>query len=87
MTAVSTRVRPGVAARRTRTRKPRNVVAHLFLGALIVCTLIYMAVAAVMTGVVPYLELASPAPVAVAIDRMGLEWANVPLAAAPGAIR
>ena len=43
-----------------------------------------MAVAAVMTGVVPYLELASPAPVAVAIDRMGLEWANVPLAAAPG---
>ena len=37
-----------------------------------------------MTGVVPYLELASPAPIAVAIDRMGLEWANVPLAGAPG---
>jgi len=53
------------------------------LGALFVCTLIYMVVAAVMTGVVPYLELASPAPIAVAIDRMGLEWANVPLAGAP----
>jgi basic amino acid/polyamine antiporter, APA family len=37
-----------------------------------------------MTGVVPYLELASPAPIAVAIDRMGLEWADVPLATAEG---
>jgi hypothetical protein len=37
-----------------------------------------------MTGVVPYLELASPAPVAVAIDRMGLEWANIAVASAAG---
>ena len=37
-----------------------------------------------MTGVVPFLELASPAPIAVAIDRMALDWANVPLAVAPG---
>ena len=65
-------------------KNPSKDVPVGILGALIVCTLIYMAVAAVMTGVVPYLELASPAPVAVAIDRMGLEWANVPLAAAPG---
>ncbi len=65
-------------------KNPSKDVPIGILGALIVCTLIYMAVAAVMTGVVPYLELASPAPVAVAIDRMGLEWANVPLAAAPG---
>jgi len=65
-------------------KNPSKDVPFGILGALIVCTLIYMAVAAVMTGVVPYLELASPAPVAVAIDRMGLEWANIPLAAAPG---
>jgi APA family basic amino acid/polyamine antiporter len=64
-------------------KNPSKDVPVGILGALFVCTLIYMAVAAVMTGVVPYLELASPAPVAVAIDRMGLEWANVPLAAAP----
>ena len=37
-----------------------------------------------MTGVVPYVELSSPAPVAVAIDRMGLHWADIPLAVAPG---
>ncbi len=65
-------------------KNPSRDVPVGILGALVVCTLIYMAVAAVMTGVVPYLELASPAPVAVAIDRMGLEWANLPLAAAPG---
>jgi len=65
-------------------KNPSKDVPIGILGALFVCTLIYMAVAAVMTGVVPYLELASPAPVAVAIDRMGLEWANVPLATAEG---
>lgn len=64
-------------------RNPSKDVPVGILGALVVCTLIYMAVAAVMTGVVPYLELASPAPIAVAIDRMGLEWADVPLAVAP----
>ena len=65
-------------------KNPSKDVPVGILGALFVCTLIYMAVAAVMTGVVPYLELASPAPVAVAIDRMGLEWANVPVASAAG---
>ncbi|MBX9574483.1 MAG: amino acid permease [Caulobacteraceae bacterium] len=57
-------------------KNPSKDVPIGILGALFVCTLIYMAVAAVMTGVVPYLELASPAPIAVAIDRMGLEWAD-----------
>jgi APA family basic amino acid/polyamine antiporter len=65
-------------------KNPSRDVPIGILGALFFCTLIYMAVAAVMTGVVPYLELASPAPIAVAIDRMGLEWANMPLAAAEG---
>jgi APA family basic amino acid/polyamine antiporter len=64
-------------------KNPSKDVPIGILGALFVCTLIYMAVAAVMTGVVPYLELNSPAPIAVAIDRMGLEWANVPMAASP----
>ena len=65
-------------------KNPSRDVPVGILGALFVCTLIYMAVAAVMTGVVPYLELASPAPIAVAIDRMALTWANVPLESAPG---
>jgi APA family basic amino acid/polyamine antiporter len=65
-------------------KNPSKDVPIGILGALFVCTLIYMAVAAVMTGVVPYLELASPAPIAVAIDRMGLEWADLPITLADG---
>lgn len=65
-------------------KNPSKDVPVGILGALVVCTLIYMAVAAVMTGVVPYLELASPAPIAVAIDRMALTWADIPLSVAPG---
>jgi basic amino acid/polyamine antiporter, APA family len=57
-------------------KNPSKDVPIGILGALLICTSIYMAVAAVMTGVVPYLELASPAPIAVAIDRMSLTWAN-----------
>ncbi|UDF02458.1 amino acid permease [Asticcacaulis sp. AND118] len=59
-------------------KNPSRDVPVGILGALIICTLIYMAVAAVMTGVVPFKELASPAPIAVAIDRMALTWANFP---------
>ncbi len=65
-------------------KNPSRDVPIGILGALVICTLIYMAVAAVMTGVVPYKELASPAPIAVAIDRMGLEWANLPFTNADG---
>jgi APA family basic amino acid/polyamine antiporter len=65
-------------------KNPSKDVPIGILGALVICTIIYMAVAAVMTGVVPYKELASPAPIAVAIDRMGLEWANLPFNNADG---
>ncbi len=65
-------------------KNPSKDVPIGILGALVLCTLIYMAVAAVMTGVVPYKELGSPAPIAVAIDRMGLEWANLPISNAEG---
>ena len=65
-------------------KNPSKDVPIGILGALVICTVIYMAVAAVMTGVVPYKELASPAPIAVAIDRMGLEWANLPFNNADG---
>jgi APA family basic amino acid/polyamine antiporter len=65
-------------------KNPSKDVPIGILGALVICTIIYMAVAAVMTGVVPYKDLASPAPIAVAIDRMGLEWANLPFNNADG---
>ncbi len=44
------------------------------LGSLFVCTIIYIAVAAVLTGIVSYKELGVPEPIAVAVDRMGMPW-------------
>jgi APA family basic amino acid/polyamine antiporter len=61
-------------------KNPSRDVPIGILGALVICTLIYMAVAAVMTGVVPYKQLGGPAPIAVAIDRMNPTWAIVPYA-------
>ena len=60
------------------SKNPSRDVPIGILGSLFICTLIYMAVAAVMTGVVPYRQLAAPDPIAVAIDRMNPTWAAVP---------
>jgi APA family basic amino acid/polyamine antiporter len=45
------------------------------LGSLAVCTVLYIVVAAVLTGMVPYRELGGPAPIALAVDRMGPSYA------------
>lgn len=59
-------------------KNPQRDLPIGILGSLVICTVIYMAVAMVMTGVVPFRELGVPAPIAVAIDRMNPEWAIVP---------
>jgi len=44
------------------------------LGALTICTILYILTCAVLVGIVPYAELNVPAPIALAADRMGLPW-------------
>ena len=53
---------------------PHRDVPIGILGSLVICTVLYMAVAAVLTGVAPYTMLGVPDPIAVAVDRMGLPW-------------
>lgn len=53
-------------------RNPKRDVPIGILGSLAACTVIYIVVAAVLTGVVPYRELGVPDPIAVAVDRMGM---------------
>ena len=55
-------------------KNPSRDVPIGILGSLLVCTIIYMAVSAVLTGVVSYKELGVPEPIAVAVDRMGMPW-------------
>jgi APA family basic amino acid/polyamine antiporter len=50
-------------------KNPQRDMPIGIMGSLVVCTVLYVAVSAVLTGMVPYLELNSPAPVALALDR------------------
>lgn len=50
-------------------KNPQRDMPVGILGSLVVCTVLYVLVSAVLTGMVPYLELDSPAPIAVALDR------------------
>jgi APA family basic amino acid/polyamine antiporter len=58
-------------------RNPSRDLPIGILGSLFICTAIYVLVAAVMTGVVPFRELAGGAPIAIAIDRMPIPWATI----------
>jgi APA family basic amino acid/polyamine antiporter len=57
-------------------RNPARDMPIGILGALVVCTVLYIATSAVLVGIVPYQQLNTPAPIAVAVDRMGpgLKW-------------
>ncbi len=56
------------------SKNPSRDVPIGILGSLLVCTIIYMLVSAVLTGVVSYKDLGVPEPIAVAVDRMGMPW-------------
>ncbi len=49
-------------------RNPRRDMPIGILGSLVICTVLYIAVAIVMVGLVPYSQLGGPAPMAVTID-------------------
>ena len=58
------------------SRNPQRDMPKGILGSLLICTVLYILVSLVLTGIVPFKELAVPAPVALAIDRTGegLRW-------------
>jgi APA family basic amino acid/polyamine antiporter len=47
------------------------------LGSLVVCTILYVIVAAVVTGLVPYKQLDVADPIAVAVNVIGVTWFSV----------
>ena len=63
-------------------RKPQRDVPIGIIVSLVLCTVLYIAVVAVLTGMVPYGELDVNAPVADAFRRVGLRWAQFLIAAA-----
>jgi len=63
-----------VSAAAQEARNPQRDMPIGILGSLLVCTILYVAFAAVLTGMVPYTDLGVSAPVAVAIDRTPFGW-------------
>jgi APA family basic amino acid/polyamine antiporter len=63
-------------------KNPQRDVPLGIVISLVVCTLLYIGVVAVLTGMVPYTELDVNAPVADAFARVGLRWAQILISAA-----
>jgi basic amino acid/polyamine antiporter, APA family len=57
-------------------RNPKRDVPIGIIVSLVLCTVLYIAVAAVLTGMVPYNQIDKDAPVAVAFGQVGLPWAK-----------
>ena len=58
-------------------RKPQTDMPIGILGSLIICTVLYILVAGVLTGLVPYSDLNVPDPIAKGVDAIGLTWFSV----------
>ncbi len=68
----------GVSTAAGEAKNPQKDLPLGILGSLVICTVIYMLVALVLTGVVSYTELGVSAPIAVAINAMNPTWAQIP---------
>ncbi|HML53298.1 MAG TPA: amino acid permease [Solidesulfovibrio magneticus] len=58
-------------------RNPQRDMPIGILGSLVICTILYILVALVLTGVASYTRLNVADPIAVAIDIMGMPWLSV----------
>ena len=58
-------------------RNPQRDMPIGLLGSLAICTLLYLIVGTILTGVVHYSRLNVPAPVALAIEATGVKWGSL----------
>jgi len=55
-------------------KNPQHDMPIGIIGSLLICTVLYILVSGIATGVVPFRDLNVPDPIAVAADRAGLGW-------------
>jgi len=58
-------------------RNPGRDLPIGILGSLFICTILYIVVCLVLTGIVPYTLLSTAAPVAFALEHIGITWGAV----------
>jgi APA family basic amino acid/polyamine antiporter len=57
-------------------KNPKRDMPIGILGSLVICTILYILVAAVLTGLVKYTGLDVPDPIAIGIDTTGVSWGS-----------
>ena len=65
-----------VSTQAEETRNPQRDVPIGIIASLIICTVLYIAVSAVLTGMIPYQRINIDAPVSDAFMQVGLPWAQ-----------
>ena len=58
------------------TKKPQKNIPIGIIASLAICTVLYIVVAAILTGIVSFKELNHPAPVAHALNMIGFRWGS-----------
>jgi APA family basic amino acid/polyamine antiporter len=56
------------------SKNPSRDMPIGILGSLVICTILYILTAGVLVGIVPYALLDNPAPIAMAVNQIGLPW-------------
>jgi APA family basic amino acid/polyamine antiporter len=56
------------------SKNPARDMPIGIIGSLLICTILYILTAAVLVGIVPYTDLDDPAPIAKAVNQIGLPW-------------
>jgi APA family basic amino acid/polyamine antiporter len=56
------------------SKNPARDMPIGIIGALLICTVLYIATCAVLVGIVPYQSLDNPAPIATAVNQIGIGW-------------
>ena len=56
------------------SKNPAKDMPIGILGSLLICTVLYILTAGVLVGIVPYAQLDNPAPIAMAVNQIGLPW-------------
>ncbi|MCC7258369.1 MAG: amino acid permease [Gammaproteobacteria bacterium] len=56
------------------SKNPARDMPIGIIGSLLICTILYILTSAVLVGIVPYTDLNDPAPIAKAVNQIGLPW-------------
>lgn len=57
-------------------KNPQRDLPIGIIASLVICTVLYIAVSAILTGMVPFFELNTPAPIAYALSAHGFHWGS-----------